>query len=127
MDFITGFPMTMRQHDSIMVVVDKLTKESHFIPVKSAYKADAITKIFMKEIFRLHDLPNTIISDRDTKFTSNFWKSPFVDLGTKLKFNTAYHPKTDGQTERVKHVIEDMLHMYVMNKPSKWEDYLHLV
>ena len=72
MDFITGFPMTMRQHDSIMVVVDKLTKASHFLPVKSTYKVDSIAKIFMKEIFRLHGLPKAIISDRDTKFTSNF-------------------------------------------------------
>ena len=88
--------MTMRQHDSIVVVVDKLTKASHFIPVKSTYKVDAIAKIFMKEIFRLHGLPKAIISDRDTKFTSNFWKSMFVDLGTKLNFSTAYHPQTDG-------------------------------
>ena len=74
MNFITIFPMTWRQHDSIMVVVDNLTKATHFIPVKSTYKSDAIAKIFMKEIFRLHGFPKTIISDRDTKFTSNFWK-----------------------------------------------------
>ena len=92
MDFITRFPMTARQHDSIMVVVEKLTKTSHFIPAKSTYKSDAIAKIFMKEIFRLHGLPKAIIFDRDTKFTSNFWKSLFVDLGTKLKFSIAYHP-----------------------------------
>ena len=66
--------MTMRQHDSIVVVVDKLTKASHFILVKSTYKVDAIVNIFMKEIFRLHGFPKAIISDRDTKFTSNFWK-----------------------------------------------------
>ena len=81
----------------------------------------------MKEIFRLHGLPKEIISDRDTKFTSNFWKGLFADLGTKMNFSTAYHPQTDGKTERVNHVLEDMLHMYVMDKPSKWEDYLHLV
>ena len=92
MDFITRFPNTWTQHDSIMVVVDKLTKESHFIPVKSTYKADAIAKIFMKDIFRLHCFPKEIISDRDTKFTSNFWKSMFADLGTKLNFSTSYHP-----------------------------------
>ena len=72
MDFITGFPMTVRQHDSVMVVVDKLTKASNFIHVKSTYKTNAIAKIFMKEIFRLHGFPKAIISDRDTKFTSNF-------------------------------------------------------
>ena len=74
MDFITGLPMTWRQHDSIMVVVDKLTKEAHFIPVKSTYEAGDIAKIFMKEIFKLHGLPKEIVFDRDVKFTSNFWK-----------------------------------------------------
>ena len=93
--------MTMKQHDSIMVVVDKLTKASNFIPVKSTYKADAIPNIFMKEIFRLHGLHKAIIYERDTKFTSNFWKGLFVDFGTKLNFSTTYHPQTDGKTERV--------------------------
>ena len=73
--------MTWRQHDSIMVVVDKLTKATLFIPIKSTYKTDAIAKIFMKEIFKLHGFPKAIISDRDPKFTSNFWKGLFADLG----------------------------------------------
>ena len=89
MDFITGFLMTWRQHDSIMVVVDKLTKAAHFISVKSTHKTDDIAKIFMKEIFKLHGLPKAIVSDRDVKFTSNFWKGLFAD---KLNFSTAYHP-----------------------------------
>ena len=84
--------MTTRQHDSIMVVVDTLTNESHFIPFKSMYKDDSIAKIFMNDIFRLHGFPKEIISERNPKFTSNFWKGLFVDLGTKLNFNTAYHP-----------------------------------
>ena len=96
MDFITGLPMTWRQHDSIMVVVDKLTKASHFIPVKSTYKTDAIAKIFTKNIFRLHGLPKAIISDRDTKFTSSFQKILFAYLGTKLNFSTTYHPQNNG-------------------------------
>ena len=82
----------MRQHDSIMIVLETLRNESHFIPVKSTYKYDSIANIFMKEIFRLHALPKVIVSDRESKFTSNFWKGLFVDLGTKLNFNTAYHP-----------------------------------
>ena len=73
-------------------MVDKLKNESHFIPVKSTYETDAIEKIFMKDIFRLHGFPKAIISYRDPKFTSKFWKGLFVDLGTKLNFNTAYHP-----------------------------------
>ena len=127
MAFMTRFPVTWRQHDSIMVVVDMLTKVAHFILVKSTHKTDDIAKIFMKDIFKLHGLPKAIVSDRDVKFTSNFWKGLFADLGTKLNFSTAYHPQTDGQTERVNQVLEDMLRMYVMDKPTKWEDYLHLV
>ena len=105
-----------------MVLVDKLTKAAHFIPVKSTHKTDDISNIFMKEIFKLHGFPKAIVSDRDVKFTSNFWKWLFVDLGTKLNFSTAYHPQTDGQTERVNQVLEDMLRMYVMDKPTKWEE-----
>ena len=98
MDFITGFPKTARQHDSIMVVVEKLTKESHFIPVKSTIKPDSIANIFMKEIFRLHGFPKYIFFDRDAKFTSNFWKGLFVYLGTKMNFSTTYHPQIDEKT-----------------------------
>ena len=103
-------------------MVDKWTKETHFILVKSTYKTDSIAKIFMKEILRLHGFPKEIVFDRDPKFTSNFWKGLFVDLGTKLNFNTSHHPQTDGQTERVNQVLEEMLRMYVMEKQSKWED-----
>jgi hypothetical protein len=74
MDFITGFPKTQRQNDSIMVVTDKLGKSAHFIPMKSTYKTINIAAIFMKEIFRLHGIPKMVISNRNVKFTSNFWK-----------------------------------------------------
>ena len=100
MDFIIGLLMTWRQHDSIMVVVDKLTKETYFIPVKSMHKTDDIAKIFMKEIFKLHGLPKAIVSNKDPKFTSNFWEGLFAYFGTKLNFSTAYHPQIDGQRER---------------------------
>ena len=81
----------------------------------------------MKEILKLHGFPKAIVYDMDANFTSNYWKGLFAYLGTKLNFSTAYHPQTDGQTERVNQVLEDMLRMYVMDKPTKWEDYLHLV
>ena len=113
--------MTVRQHDSIMVMVDKLSEEAHFILVKSIYKTYAIANMFMKEIFILHALPKAIGSDRYPKFTSNFWKGLFADLGTKLNFNTAYHPQTNGHIERVNRVLENMLRMYVMDKPTKWK------
>jgi hypothetical protein len=100
MDFITRFPRTGKLHDSIMVVVDKLTKAAHFIPLKT-HKAIDVADIFMKEVARLHGIPKTIVSYRDPKFTSNFWKGLFKGFGTNLNFSTTYHPKSDGQTERV--------------------------
>eukprot|EP00253_Pinus_taeda_P018433 PITA_18433 len=127
MDFITGLPRTKKGNDSIMVVVDKLSKAAHFIPAQSTYKAVQIAHLFMQNVFRLHGLPKVIISDRDVKFTSTFWRTLFVELGTQLNFSTAYHPQTDGQTERVNQVLEDMLRAYVMLKPGQWEEYLHLV
>ena len=102
-----------------MVVVYKLSKEAHFIPVKTIYKATNIADIFMKEIFQLHGILKVIISNRDPKFTGNFWKSLFKGLDTKLNFSTAYHPQMDGQIERVNHVIEYMLRMYARHHPKK--------
>ena len=96
LDFITGLPRTQKQHDSIMVVVDKLSKSAHFIPVKSTHKAADIAEIFLKEIFRLHGVPKVVISDRDVKFTSIFWKSLLAGLETQINFSTSYHPEMDG-------------------------------
>eukprot|EP00253_Pinus_taeda_P030914 PITA_30914 len=119
MDFITGWPKSKKNNDSIMVVVDKLSKAAHFIPVQSTFRAIQITHVFMQNIFKLHGLPKTTISDRDVKFTSVFWKTLFEELGTQLEFSTAYHPQTNGQTERVNQVVEDMLRAYVMQQPTK--------
>jgi hypothetical protein len=110
-----------------MVVINKLSKSTHFIPVKSTFKDINIAKILMKENFRLHGISKMMISDRDVKFTYTFWKELFAGLNTNLNFSTSYHPQTDGQTERTKKIIEDMLWMHVRTKLSKWEDYLHLV
>jgi transposase InsO family protein len=101
MDFITGLPRMNKQHDSIMVVVGKLTKAAHFVPVKTTYTTANIAEIFMKEIARFHAIPRTIVSDRDTKFTSNFWRGLFKGFGTNLNFSTTYHPRIDGKKERV--------------------------
>jgi hypothetical protein len=110
-----------------MVVINKLSKSAHIIPVKSTFKDINIVEIFMKEIFRLHGIPKMVISDRDVKFTSTFWKELFAGINTNLNFSMSYHPKMDGHTERTNQIIEDMLRMYVRTKPNKWEDYLHLV
>ncbi|MCO5566565.1 hypothetical protein L7F22_020242 [Adiantum nelumboides] len=101
MDFFTGLPKTTGKYDSIFVIVDKLTKVAHLIPVKQTATAADIAQVFVKEIVRLHGIPARIISDRDAKFTSKFWQAMFQSLGTQLNLSTAYHPETDGQTERV--------------------------
>jgi hypothetical protein len=110
-----------------MVVVDKLSKFAHFIPIKSTCKLIDIANIFMKEIFILHGMPREIVFDEDTKFTSRFWKSLMAGFETKLLFSTACHPQTDGQTKRVNQMLQDILRMHVMHQPKKWEDNLPLV
>ena len=101
MDFITSLLKRKKQNDSIFIVVHKLSKAAHFILVKSTYKEVHIVDIFLKEIFRLHRILKEIISDQDTNFTRNFWKSLFSELETQLNFRNAYHPQTDGKIERV--------------------------
>ena len=115
MDFIVGFPLTSLRHNAMLVVVDKLTKSSHFIPVRDTYDVTNVAKVFINEIVRLHGVPKKMISDRDPKFTSRFWTSMQSALGTQLNLSSAYHPETDGQTERVNQWMEDMLRMYVMD------------
>jgi hypothetical protein len=114
-NFITGLPKTIKKDDVIMFILDKLSKASYFIPIKSTLKSINVANGFMKDIFRLHGFPNTIILDRDAKFTSSLWKILFVGLGTKLEFSMAYHPQTYGQIERVNIVLEDMLRMHVIH------------
>jgi hypothetical protein len=96
MDFIKVLPRTNKKHDSIMVVVDKLTKSTCFIPLKTTHKATYVVDIYMREVARLHGIPKTIVSDRDTKFTSKFWKGLFKGFKKNLNFNTTYHPESDG-------------------------------
>ena len=108
MDFTCGLPRTRRGNDSIWVVVDRLTKTAHFIPLKMSGKSTANTttsleklaRIYVKEIVRLHGIPVSIVSDRDPRFTSRFWRRLQAAFGTKLNFSTAYHPQSDGQSER---------------------------
>lgn len=95
MDFITGFPRTSRHHDSIMVVVDRLTKVTHFIPMKSSYSANDAVQVFIRGVVRLHSVLKKIMSHKNVMFTSKFWKELFAGLGTELAFNTTYHPQTN--------------------------------
>lgn len=127
MDFITGLPLTSQRHSAILVVVDKLMKSTHFIPVRDTYEVANLARVFINEIIRFHEVPKKIISDRDSRFTSRFWIFMQSTLGTQLNLSTSYHPEIDGKIERVNQVLEDMLRMYVMDQQSHWEKYLPLV
>ncbi|MCO5615111.1 hypothetical protein L7F22_069400 [Adiantum nelumboides] len=127
MDFITTLPRTSKGNAQILVIVDRFSKMAHFIPCKKAASAPDIASLFVQHIFRIHGLPRSIISDRDSKFTGHFWTSLFKSLGTNLLFSSAYHPQTDGQTERVNQILEEMLRHYIQNRLASWEEYLPLV
>lgn len=127
MDFIDGLPRSKQGHDSIWVVVDRLTKSAHFIPVKAKRTASYLAKLYVKEVIRLHGVPSAIVCDRDPLFTSGFWRSLQAALGTKLNISSAYHPQSDGQTERVNKILEDLLRSCILDFGGSWEDHLYLV
>jgi len=124
MDFITDLPLSDR-HDSIWVIVDRFTKMAHFVPLKSdAKKAPNLARIFLREVWSLHGLPSTIVSDRDTRFTSRFWETITSILKIKRGMSTAFHPQTDGQTERVNQSIEPYLRMFCNYESNNWSEML---
>jgi hypothetical protein len=125
MDFITGLPPS-RQYNCILVVVDKLSKYAHFIPVKHPYTAKIIAELFVDNIYKLHSMPLSLVSDRDPAFTSQFWQEVFRATGTQLWMSTAHHPETDGQTERVNQSIECFLHCFISAHPTQWSKWLSL-
>nr|GFD53399.1 Gag protease polyprotein [Tanacetum cinerariifolium] len=98
--FVTGLPRTQRRHDAIWVVMDRLTKSTHLLPIREDYSVSKLAKTFQQEIIRLHGTSSVIVSDRDLRFVSRFWKGLQEAWGTRLKFSTAFHPQTEGQTER---------------------------
>jgi hypothetical protein len=109
MDFVVGLPRSPRGRDAIWVVVDRLTKFARFIPMKTTDSTLELVPLYMKEVIRLHSVPKSIVSDRDSKFVSKFWESLHSALGTKLSLSVAFHPQTDGQSERTIQTLEDML------------------
>ena len=127
MDFVSGLPKTRQNHDSAWVIVDRLTKAAHFVPVNMTYTMDKLAELYVQNIVRLHGVPKSIVSDRDSRFTSKFWGSLQTALGTKLKFSTAYHPQTDGQSERTIQILEDMLRACAIDFQGNWEKFLPLV
>ena len=127
MDFVTGLPRTLGANNTIWVIVDRLTKSAHFLPMKVNFSMDHLTFLYVKEIVRMHGVPVSIVFDRDPRFTSRFWHSLQKALGTKLSFSTAFHPQTDGQSERVIQVLEDLLGACTLDLKGSWDDYLPLV
>ena len=101
MDFVSSFPLTRRKHDAVWVIVDRLTKSAHFLPVRLDYSMDHLAELYVSEIVRLNGIPLSIVSDRDPRFTSRFWKELQSAFGTRLNFSTVFHPQTDGQFEIV--------------------------
>jgi len=127
MDFIFGLPMKKYRHESIFIILDRLIKVSHFILGNTTDDIVIIVRTFIKDIFRLHGFLESIISYRDSKFTSLFWQTLHAEIGTQLNFSSSYHPKCDGKTERVNKILEYILRIFYMEQQHKWEDYLYLI
>jgi transposase InsO family protein len=125
MDFAGPFVRSGEgQWDMVLIVVDKFTKRSHFIPSKQTDTAEDTARRFFDEVIRLHGLPSVIVSDRDAKFTSRFWQSLFDRFGTKLAMSSAYHPQTDGQSERMVRTLKEMLRSAVDHRQHDWTHHL---
>jgi hypothetical protein len=114
MDFIVGLPTRQSGYDSIWVIVDRFLKVVHFIPVKTTYKGAKIVEFYITRIIYLHGVPKNIVSDRGTQFTSRFWGKLHEVMDTRLNLSSMYHPYTDGQTERVNQMLEDMLRSFAL-------------
>ncbi|KAI3494494.1 hypothetical protein L1887_40742 [Cichorium endivia] len=126
-DFVTKLPRTSKGHDTIWVIVDRLTKSTHFLPIREDYKTERLAQIYIDRIVALHGVPLSIISDRDSRFTSRFWQILQKALGTQLNLSTAYHPQTDGQTEETIQTLEDMLRACAIEFKGNWDTHLPLV
>src|SRR4051812_19907821 len=121
MDFITGFPKTQKGNDAIFVVIDRLSKVAHFLPVRESITASQLADLYVSRIVSLHGVPLVINSDRGSLFTSRFWESFQNAMGTHLSFSTAFHPQSSGQVERVNQILEDMLRACVISFGKNWE------
>ncbi|GAB2295080.1 hypothetical protein Dimus_038336 [Dionaea muscipula] len=121
MDFVSGLPLTWKGHDAVWVIVDKLTKSAHFLPVKMTFSLERLAHLYEREIIILHGTPVSIVSDRDPRFVSRFWGSFHKAFGTKLIFSIVYHPQTNGQSERTIQTLEDMLRACSLEWKGNWE------
>lgn len=125
MDFITGLPRAQGR-DCIYVVVDRLTKFAHFFPITATYTTTQVADLFFREVFRLHGLPRSIVSDKDNRLMSHFWQELFRLCGTELTSSTSYHPQTDGQTEIVNKWVEGYLRNYIAGQQKAWVKWIYL-
>ncbi|GJV33478.1 putative reverse transcriptase domain-containing protein [Tanacetum coccineum] len=126
-DFVTKLPRTSSGHDTIWVIVDRLTKSAHFLPMREDYKMERLARLYLNEIVTRHGVPISIISDRDSRFTSSFWQSIQEALGAHLDMSTTYHPLTDGQSEHTIQNLEDILRACVLDFGGSWDVHLLLV
>jgi hypothetical protein len=124
MDFIVGLPLMAQKFDSIWVIVDRLSESAHFIPIDTNYNVRKYAVIYITHVLCLHGVPKMIISDRGSQFVTHFWKQLHVSLRTRLIHSSAYHSQTDGQTERVNHILKDMLRAYVLEHQGSWDQNL---
>ena len=115
MDFVVGLPRAPGGYDAIWVIVDRLTKSAHFLAIRNNFSLNRLTKLYVDKIVKLHGVPVSIVSDRDPRFTSRFWPKLQKALGTSLHFSTAFHPQTDGQSERTIQTLEDMLRACILD------------
>jgi hypothetical protein len=120
-DFIVGLPTTQSGYDSIWVIVDQFLKVAHFIPVKTTYKGAKLAELYIARIVCLHGVPKKIVSDRGTQFMSRFWEKLHEAMDTNLNFSSAYHHQTDGQTERVNQILEDILRACALKDKKSWD------
>ncbi|GKE87905.1 putative reverse transcriptase domain-containing protein [Tanacetum coccineum] len=126
MDFVTKFPKTATGQDTILVIIDRLTKSAHFLPMQEDDTLKKLMRQYLKEVVSRHGVPVSIIYDRDGRFSSHFWKSLNKALGTRLDMSTAYHPQTDCQSERTIQMLEDMLRACVLDFRKGWDKHLPL-
>ncbi|MCO5553853.1 hypothetical protein L7F22_007379 [Adiantum nelumboides] len=127
MDFVFDLPRTTTGNDGIWTIICRFSKQAHFIPVRKKIKPEHMVKIFMQNIFKYHGMPQSIVSDRDPRMTSLFWKALFENMGTTLKFSSSFHPQTNGQFEEANSTVLDLLKCYVSEHKAAWEQYLPLV
>jgi len=127
MDFVTHLPRLVRGHDSIWEIMDRLTKCAHFLRINQKMSLDKLAELYVREIVRLHGVPTSIISYRDSRFTLRFWQSLQAALGTQLRMSSAYHPQTNGQSERIINSLEDLPRTCVLDHLGTWSDMLPLV